>query len=195
MEQLKSAPLPPAKRRHIFERLAYADMFERFLAQKFNTAKRFGLEGAESLIPGLKAMVDRSTELGAKSIVFGMPHRGRLNVLVNVIRKPMEKLLREFQGTHVSVSKDRAASADDWSGSGDVKYHLGTSYDRTYPDGRKVHLALVAVRGGGGGGGAGGARARAGARLRAHGHACPPLPPCSRSRSPSPRRTLRTSRR
>ena len=158
-------------------------MFERFLAQKFNTAKRFGLEGAESLIPGLKAMVDRSTELGAKSIVFGMPHRGRLNVLVNVIRKPMEKLLREFQGTHVAVHNDKAASADDWSGSGDVKYHLGTSYDRTYPDGRKVHLALVAVRG----------RAcrapRAPARCRSTAASASPPP------LPSPPRTRRTSRR
>ena len=142
-----STKLSADEQRHILDRMNAAEAIEKFLATKWMGQKRFGLEGAESLIPGLKAMVDRSTELGAKSIVFGMPHRGRLNVLVNVIRKPMEKLLREFQGTHVAVHKDKAASADDWSGSGDVKYHLGTSYDRTYPDGRKVHLALVAVRG------------------------------------------------
>ena len=129
----------------IFDRLAFADHFERFLATKFNTAKRFGLEGEESLIPGLKALVDRVTELGAASVVFGMPHRGRLSVLFNVIRKPMEMLLKEFQGTHIDMQKyvEKMASGD-WSGSGDVKYHLGTSFDRTYKDGRKVHLALVA---------------------------------------------------
>jgi 2-oxoglutarate dehydrogenase E1 component len=149
IEQFKVEPLPPAKKKQILDRLCYADTFERFLAHKFNTAKRFGLEGAESLIPGMKAMVDRVTELGVNGVVFGMPHRGRLNVLVNVIRKPMEVLLKEFQGTHIDLQRynERIANGGaggDWSGSGDVKYHLGTSYDRQYPDGRKVHLALVA---------------------------------------------------
>jgi 2-oxoglutarate dehydrogenase E1 component len=145
IECIHEQTLSKEKKLHIFDRLAYADIFERFLAQKFNTAKRFGLEGAEALIPGLKAMVDRCTELGVNSVVFGMPHRGRLSVLVNVIRKPMEQLLREFQGTHVDMQKyNEKMSSGDWSGSGDVKYHLGTSFDRTYPDGRAVHLALVA---------------------------------------------------
>ncbi len=144
--ELAAVPVfPKAKRMQVFDRLAYSDKFERYLANKFNTAKRFGLEGCEALIPGLKAMVDRATEMGVTSIVFGMPHRGRLNVLVNVIRKPMEVLLKEFQGTHVDMeSYARAMETGDWSGSGDVKYHLGTSHDRTYPDGRTVHLALVA---------------------------------------------------
>ena len=133
------------KRMHIFDRLAYSDQFERYLANKFNTAKRFGLEGCESLIPGLKSMVDRATELGVTSVTVGMPHRGRLNVLVNVIRKPMEMLLKEFQGTHVDLEAyEKKIASGDWSGSGDVKYHLGTSYDRAYPDGRKVHMSLVA---------------------------------------------------
>ena len=116
-------------------------------ATRFSATSSLRSEGAESLIPGLKALVDRATELGVTGVVFGMPHRGRLNVLVNVIRKPMEKLLREFQGTHVDLQRyaEKLATGD-WSGSGDVKYHLGTSYDRTYPDGRRVHLALVAVR-------------------------------------------------
>lgn len=147
-ERVEMATVPPlAKERklQVFDRLAYADHFERYLANKFNTAKRFGLEGAESLIPGLKAMVDRVTHMGVEGVVIGMPHRGRLNVLVNVIRKPMEMLLKEFQGTHVDMQAYNAKMASgDWSGSGDVKYHLGTSYDRTYPDGRKVHLALMA---------------------------------------------------
>ena len=134
-----------SKKLQVFDRLAYSDHFERYLANKFNTAKRFGLEGCEALVPGLKAMIDRVTELGVNSISFGMPHRGRLNVLVNVIRKPMEQLLKEFMGTHVDLeSFSKKLLSGDWSGSGDVKYHLGTSFDRTYPDGRKVHMSLVA---------------------------------------------------
>ena len=80
-ERIELATLPPmprAAKLQLFDRLAYADHFERYLANKFNTAKRFGLEGAETLIPGLKAMVDKVTQLGVESISMGMPHRGRL---------------------------------------------------------------------------------------------------------------------
>jgi 2-oxoglutarate dehydrogenase E1 component len=129
------------KKIHIYERLAYADHLEKYLGNKFNTAKRFGLEGGEACIAGLKAMIDRGSELGAESFVFGMPHRGRLNVLANVMRKPMPQIFKEFQGTHYDLED---YMRNDWSASGDVKYHLGTSVDRTYPDGRKVHMALVA---------------------------------------------------
>lgn len=130
------------KKLHIYERLCFADHFEKFLANKFNTAKRFGLEGGESSIPGLKYLVDRGSELGVESFVFGMPHRGRLNVLANVMRKPMPQIFKEFQGTHYDL--DDYMKNDDWSSHGDVKYHLGTSMDRSYPDGRRVHLSLVA---------------------------------------------------
>ncbi len=129
------------KKLHIYERLCFADHFEKFLANKFNTAKRFGLEGGEACIPGLKAMIDRGSELGIESFVFGMPHRGRLNVLANVMRKPMPQIFKEFQGTHYDLEE---YLKHDWSSAGDVKYHLGTSMDRTYPDGRRVHLSLVA---------------------------------------------------
>ena len=129
------------KRMHIYERLAFADQFEKFLANKFNTAKRFGLEGGESCIPGLKCMVDRGSELGIETFVIGMPHRGRLNVMANVMRKPMPQIFKEFQGTHYDLD---AYLKHDWSSAGDVKYHLGTSMDRSYPDGRRVHLGLVA---------------------------------------------------
>lgn len=129
------------KRMHIYERLAYADHFEKFLANKFTTAKRFGLEGGESCIPGLKCMVDRGSELGIESFVFGMPHRGRLNILANVMRKPAPQIFKEFQGTHYDLEE---YLEQDWSSAGDVKYHLGTSMDRSYPDGRRVHLSLVA---------------------------------------------------
>lgn len=129
------------KRMHIYERVCFADQFEKFLANKFNTAKRFGLEGGESCIAGLKCMVDRGSELGIESFVFGMPHRGRLNVLANVMRKPMPQIFKEFQGTHYDLEE---YLKHDYSNHGDVKYHLGTSMDRSYPDGRRVHLSLVA---------------------------------------------------
>lgn len=126
---------------HIFERLAYADRFEKFLAGKFNTAKRFGLEGAESLIPGLKCAVDRGSELGVETFGFGMPHRGRLNVLTNVLRKPMPLMFKEFEGTHYDLDEIRD---EEFNYSSDVKYHLGTKMDRVYPDGRVVHLHMMA---------------------------------------------------
>lgn len=130
------------KKLHILERLCFADYFEKYLANKYNTAKRFGLEGGESVIPGLKAMIDRGSELGVESFVFGMPHRGRLSVLANVMRKPLPQIFKEFEGTHFHM--DEHMKLDDWSSSGDVKYHLGTSIERMYPDGRRVQLSLVA---------------------------------------------------
>eukprot|EP00941_MAST-03F_sp_MAST-3F-sp1_P005873 g5873.t1 len=120
----------------ILDRLARSDKFERFLALKFNTMKRFGVEGCDTLTVGLKAMVDQAVDDGVEDVIIGMPHRGRLNVLVNVVNKPMEVVVSEFQGTNVP-------SEDDWAGSGDVKYHLGTSCDRVYPDGRSVHCHLL----------------------------------------------------
>ncbi|KAJ3224012.1 2-oxoglutarate dehydrogenase E1 component [Clydaea vesicula] len=118
----------------ILDRLIWSESFERFVAQKYPSEKRFGLEGCESLIPGMKAMIDRSVELGVASINIGMPHRGRLNVLSNVVRKPNESIFSEFTGSldnHVE-------------GSGDVKYHLGMNYIRPTPSGKMVHLSLAA---------------------------------------------------
>lgn len=132
------------KKMHIFERMCYADTFEKFMGNKFNTVKRFGLEGGESVIPGLKELVDRGSELGCESFVIGMAHRGRLNVMANVMRKPMPQIFKEFQGSHFDLQEYLQHEANDWSSSGDVKYHMGTSMDRTYPDGRKVHLSLLA---------------------------------------------------
>eukprot|EP00339_Tiarina_fusa_P000381 CAMPEP_0117001238 /NCGR_PEP_ID=MMETSP0472-20121206/3302_1 /TAXON_ID=693140 ORGANISM="Tiarina fusus, Strain LIS" /NCGR_SAMPLE_ID=MMETSP0472 /ASSEMBLY_ACC=CAM_ASM_000603 /LENGTH=1020 /DNA_ID=CAMNT_0004701175 /DNA_START=166 /DNA_END=3228 /DNA_ORIENTATION=- len=131
------------KKAHIFERLCFADTFENFLAHKFNTTKRFGLDGGEAIVPALKDAIDRASELGAHSFVMGMPHRGRLNVLANVMRKPMPLIFSEFQGTHYNID-DFTKGNTKWGISGDVKYHLGTSMDRTYPDGRRIHLSLVA---------------------------------------------------
>lgn len=122
------------EKRMILDRLMWSEMFEKFIASKFPSEKRFGLEGCESLIPGMKALIDRSVDHGVKSIVMGMPHRGRLNVLANVVRKPIEAILNEFIGTD---------DAED-SASGDVKYHLGANYVRPTPSGKRVSLSLVA---------------------------------------------------
>ncbi len=127
-------PTADGKRR-ILESLTAAEGFERFLHVKFPGTKRFGLDGGESAVPALEAIIRKSVELGVDEIVIGMPHRGRLNVLANVMGKPYRAIFSEFQGGTVT---------DDVLGSGDVKYHLGTSADRELPDGRKVHLSLTA---------------------------------------------------
>ncbi|KAI8986854.1 2-oxoglutarate dehydrogenase E1 component [Trametes punicea] len=122
------------EKRMVLDRLIWSDSFEKFIASKYPNEKRFGLEGCESLIPGMKALIDRSVEHGVKHVTIGMPHRGRLNVLANVIRKPIEAILNEFSGT---------AEDDDFP-AGDVKYHLGANYVRPTPSGKKVALSLVA---------------------------------------------------
>jgi 2-oxoglutarate dehydrogenase E1 component len=122
------------EKRMILDRLIWSESFEKFIASKYPNEKRFGLEGCESLIPGTKALIDRSVDHGIKHVTIGMPHRGRLNVLANVIRKPLEAILNEFSG---------GADSDDFP-AGDVKYHLGANYVRPTPSGKKVSLSLVA---------------------------------------------------
>jgi 2-oxoglutarate dehydrogenase E1 component len=121
-------------KRRILDRLIWSSSFESFLATKFPNDKRFGLEGCETLVPGMKALIDRSVDYGVKDIVIGMPHRGRLNVLSNVVRKPNESIFSEFAGS--------AEPSDE--GSGDVKYHLGMNFERPTPSGKRVQLSLVA---------------------------------------------------
>ena len=121
-------------KRRILDRTIWSSSFEAFLATKYPNDKRFGLEGGESLIPGMKALIDRSVDYGVKDIVIGMPHRGRLNVLSNVVRKPNESIFSEFGGS---------TEASD-EGSGDVKYHLGMNFERPTPSGKRVQLSLVA---------------------------------------------------
>jgi 2-oxoglutarate dehydrogenase E1 component len=122
-------------KRAILERLTEAESFERFLDKRFTGTKRFGLEGAETLIPAMEQIFKRGSMLGVKEFVLGMAHRGRLNVLANVIGKPYVAIFSEFQGV--------SANPEDVQGSGDVKYHLGTSADREF-DGQVVHLSLTA---------------------------------------------------
>ncbi|KAL6652773.1 hypothetical protein ACP70R_011698 [Stipagrostis hirtigluma subsp. patula] len=128
------------RRQVMLDRLIWSTQFENFLAQKWTTAKRFGLEGAETLIPGMKEMFDRAADLGVESIVIGMPHRGRLNVLGNVVRKPLRQIFSEFSGGTKPVDEGEGL----YTGTGDVKYHLGTSYDRPTRGGKHIHLSLVA---------------------------------------------------
>lgn len=84
------------ERLHLLDRLLWADGFSNFLQEKFNTMKRFGLEGCESFIPGMKSCMDALVQSGTDTVIIGMPHRGRLNVLANVVRKPVEIIFAEF---------------------------------------------------------------------------------------------------
>src|SRR5436309_5850415 len=122
-------------KRAILNKLVEAEGFEKFCDVKITGTKRFGLDGAESLIPALEQIIKRGGNLGVKEIVVGMPHRGRLNVLTQVMGKPHRALFHEFKGG--------SANPDAVEGSGDVKYHLGASSDREF-DNNKIHLSLTA---------------------------------------------------
>lgn len=126
----------------VYDRLSWAVLFEEFLKSKFTTHKRFGLEGLETMVSGLKSYVDKAVELGLKDITLGMAHRGRLNVLANVFRKPISKIFAEFQGKHGHHGEEHSTE-DELMTSGDVKYHLGSHYQRTYEDGRTIHLDIL----------------------------------------------------
>ena len=117
----------------ILNKIVQAEGFEKYLHVKFVGTKRFGLDGGESLIPALEQIIKRGGSLGAKEIKIGMPHRGRLNVLANVMGKPFRAIFSEFFGKSVSASKDFE---------GDVKYHLGASSNREF-DGNSVHISLT----------------------------------------------------
>jgi len=120
----------------LLDRLTWADHFEQFLKKRWSSAKRFGLEGAESFIAGMKSIIGKSGELGVENIVIGMPHRGRLNVLNTVVRKNLAQILSEFNEAHED---------DPDAGNGDVKYHLGMSYDKSAGKSNKlIHLSLMA---------------------------------------------------
>jgi 2-oxoglutarate dehydrogenase E1 component len=122
-------------KRAILNRLIETEGFEKYLDKKFTGTKRFGLDGGESLVPAMEQIFKRGSQLGIEEIVLGMAHRGRLNVLANVMGKPFQAIFHEFQGG--------SSNPDDVGGSGDVKYHLGSSSDRVF-DGKTVHLSLTA---------------------------------------------------
>ncbi|RMD89752.1 MAG: 2-oxoglutarate dehydrogenase E1 component [Alphaproteobacteria bacterium] len=129
----KEIQFTPEGKRAILKKLIEAEEYEKFLARKYTGTKRFGIDGAESVVPALEGVIKTGGHHGVEEIVLGMPHRGRLNVLANVMQKPYRQIFHEFHGG--------AAHPDDVEGSGDVKYHLGTSADREF-DGNPVHLSL-----------------------------------------------------
>jgi 2-oxoglutarate dehydrogenase E1 component len=131
----KEISFTPEGRRAILNKLIETEGFEKFCDIKFTGTKRFGLDGGEALIPALEQIIKRGGNLGVKEIVVGMPHRGRLNVLTQVMGKPQRALFHEFKGG--------SANPDVVEGSGDVKYHLGASSDREF-DANKIHLSLTA---------------------------------------------------
>ena len=122
-------------RKAILNKLVEAEGFEKFLHVKYMGTKRFGLDGGEALIPAMEQVIKRGGSLGLEEVIIGMPHRGRLSVLANVMAKPYRAIFNEFQGG--------SFKPDDVEGSGDVKYHLGASSDREF-DGNSVHLSLTA---------------------------------------------------
>ncbi|CAN5420016.1 2-oxoglutarate dehydrogenase E1 component [soil metagenome] len=119
----------------ILTKVIHAEQYEKFLGKKYVGTKRFGLDGGESMIPALESVIKYGGQYGVREIVFGMAHRGRLNMLANVMSKPFRAIFNEFSGG--------SANPEDVGGSGDVKYHLGTSTDREF-DGISVHMSLVA---------------------------------------------------
>jgi 2-oxoglutarate dehydrogenase E1 component len=122
-------------KRAILNKLVEAEGFEKFIDVKYTGTKRFGLDGGESMVPALEQIIKRGGALGVKEIILGMAHRGRLNVLSQVMGKPHRAVFHEFKGG--------SFTPDDVEGSGDVKYHLGASSDRDF-DGNQVHLSLTA---------------------------------------------------
>jgi 2-oxoglutarate dehydrogenase E1 component len=131
----KEIAFTPEGKRAILYKLVEAEGFEKFCALRFVGTKRFGLDGGEAMIPALEQVIKRGGQLGVTEIVLGMSHRGRLNVLANVMAKPYRQIFHEFQGG--------SANPSEVEGSGDVKYHLGASSDRAF-DNRHVHLSLSA---------------------------------------------------
>ena len=134
-EQRNKTEFTPEGKRAILERLTAAEGFEQYLNKKHTGTKRFGIDGGEALIPAIEQIMKRGGQLGLKEIVIGMAHRGRLNVLANIMGKPFTTMFAEFQG--------QSSIRSDVLGSGDVKYHLGTSSDRDF-DGNNIHLSLTA---------------------------------------------------
>ncbi len=117
----------------IYEKLVAAESFERFLHKKYIGTKRFGLDGGEALVPAFEQILKRGGQMGLEEVVIGMAHRGRLNVLHNVMDKPFRAIISEFMGN--------PANPEEAGGSGDVKYHLGASADRVFDD-NEIHLSL-----------------------------------------------------
>ncbi|MBI5503948.1 MAG: 2-oxoglutarate dehydrogenase E1 component [Deltaproteobacteria bacterium] len=131
---LNKPDLSDLERKAILEQLFRTNGFEQFLHKKYVGAKRFSIEGGDSLVPLLQNIIDESADAGVREIVMGMPHRGRLNVLTHILGKPYEMMFSEFEGSFLP---------DSIQGDGDVKYHLGYSRDYTAPRGQQLHVSLL----------------------------------------------------
>jgi 2-oxoglutarate dehydrogenase E1 component len=134
MEKKFIEPLPLQKKRRILEKINEGVMFEKFLHTKYIGQKRFSLEGGETTIPALDAIINMAAEYDVHEVVIGMAHRGRLNILANILGKTYSQIFSEFEGT---------AKLDQTMGSGDVKYHLGFGSELTTPTDKKVHVKLM----------------------------------------------------
>jgi 2-oxoglutarate dehydrogenase E1 component len=134
MEKKFLEPISLEKKKRILEKLNQGVMFEKFLHTKYVGQKRFSLEGGETTIAALDAIINTSANLGVKEVVIGMAHRGRLNVLANIMGKTYQQIFSEFEGT---------AIPDQTMGSGDVKYHMGYGSELQTPDNKTVHLKLM----------------------------------------------------
>ncbi|WP_448657519.1 2-oxoglutarate dehydrogenase E1 component [Sphingomonas sp. CJ99] len=133
--QDKAIDFTPEGKKAILSKVIEAEQWEKFLGKKYVGTKRFGLDGGEAMIPAMEAIIKYGGQMGVREIVYGMAHRGRLNMLANVMGKPYRVIFHEFAGG--------SANPDEIGGSGDVKYHLGSSTDREF-DGTTVHMSLVA---------------------------------------------------
>ncbi len=134
MERKFTNPLPLQKKKRILEKLNEGVMFEKFLHTKYVGQKRFSLEGGETTIPALDAIINTAANHDVQEVVIGMAHRGRLNILANIMGKTYEQIFSEFEGT---------AQLDQTMGSGDVKYHMGFGSEVTTEDGKTIHLKLM----------------------------------------------------
>ncbi|HEY8506315.1 MAG TPA: 2-oxoglutarate dehydrogenase E1 component, partial [Gemmataceae bacterium] len=135
MEPRRNRPdLPRRQRLRVLMNLHYAELFEKFLHRRYMGQKRFSLEGAETLIPILDALVEKGPDAGVQEYVIGMAHRGRLNVLANILRKPYEEIFAEFEDNFIPESVE---------GDADVKYHLGFSSDLVTSQGKPLHVSLT----------------------------------------------------
>ncbi len=134
MEKKFLEPIALEKKKRILEKLNQGVMFEKFLHTKYVGQKRFSLEGGETTIPAIDAIINASAAMGVKEVVIGMAHRGRLNVLANIMGKTYQQIFSEFEGT---------AIPDQTMGSGDVKYHMGYGSEVQTPDNHTVHLKLM----------------------------------------------------
>ncbi|MBS1948422.1 MAG: 2-oxoglutarate dehydrogenase E1 component, partial [Bacteroidetes bacterium] len=134
MEKKFLNPIPLAKKKRILEKLSEGVMFEKFLHTKYVGQKRFSLEGGETTIPALDTIISTAANHDVHEVVIGMAHRGRLNILANIMGKTYQQIFSEFEGT---------AKLDQTMGSGDVKYHLGFGSELQTPDGKTVHLKLM----------------------------------------------------